>query len=317
VARQGVTRAERQMVELAVALVDGSDARLIAPRLLRELPPSGLDPTAMTAIGRVLSRGVARQIVQGGGPAPWRSSPPLQFGSASLDLLAWLYATPVASTSRRDLLLRSRPTPAEGLLLSTVAEWLGALGADPPAVLVRNPWVWLLAGAELATRAKIPEDLDYNEIVSNGWMVDALAPRLKASLLSWNRTTRASAVPETTQHGEAHETLYGGLLGVLPVRRAAFVADALIELAKLPPEVWEVPRGSASISQWQRARRARVALLRVASAWLTKLEQRLRSVGFVDDGFDEAQRQLRQFEDAFIALRRVAPALLRSEELPV
>jgi hypothetical protein len=305
------------MVELAIALVDGSDARLIAPRLLREQGPSGLDPTATAAIGRVLSRGVARQIVRGGGPAPWRSGEPLQFGSASLDLLSWLYATPVASTSRRDLLFRSPPTPAESLLLSTVAEWLGALGADPPAALVRNPWVWLLAGAELAPRAKVPEDLDYGEIVSNGWMVEALAPRLKAALLSWNRTNRAAGVPETTQHGEAHEALYGGLLRELPVGRAAFVADALVELAKLPPEVWEVPRGTASISQWQRARRARVALLRVASAWLTRLEQRLRSVGFVDDGFDAAQRQLRQFEDAFIAVRRVAPALMRSEELPV
>jgi hypothetical protein len=305
------------MVELAIALVDGSDARLIAPRLLRELPLSGLDPTATSAIGRVLSRGVARQIVQGGGPAPWRSAPPLQFSSASLDLLAWLYATPVASASRRDLLLRSPPTPAEGLLLSTVAEWLGALGADPPPVLVRNPWVWLLAGTELATRVRVPDDLDWNEITSNVWMVDALAPRLKGALLAWNRTTRAAGVPETTQHGEAHEALYGGLLAALPVGRAAFVADALIELAKLPPEVWEVARGTASISQWQRARRARVALLRVTSAWLSRLEQRLRSVGFVDDGFDEAQRRLRQFEDAFIAVRRVAPALMRSEELPV
>lgn len=310
------------MVDLAIALVDGSDARLLAPRLLRELKPTGLSDTARIAIKRVLSRGIARQVVEGGGPAPWRTAPPLRFGSATLDLLTWLYSVPVASADRKPLALRAAPTAAEGLLLSTATGWLSILGAPPPDVALQNPWVWLLSGANLATHASTsknntPTRLDWSDVTANGWLVDALAPRLKASLLSWNRISRASGVPETTAHGEAQEQLYGAFLNAVPVDRSLFIAQAIVDLAKLDLGVWEIARAEASVSQWQRARRARVGLIRVASVWLSRIETRARSIGFVDDGFEQAQRELRRFEDAFIAVRRLAPAIARAEELPI
>lgn len=319
-AEYGATRAERQVVDLAIALIDGSDPRLLAPRLLREVKPTGLNPAAMEAIEIVLSRGVARQVVEGGGLSPWKGAKPLSFGSATLDLLSWLYSSPIASPSRKPLKLRSKPTPAEGLLLATVTSWLSALGAEPLSVAAGNPWVWLLAGSELAGRVRPAEDPggpDFREVAENLWLLDALAPRMKAALLSWSRVVRSSAVAETTAHGESQELVYSALLRVLPPDHTLFVAQALVELSRLDLGVWEIERGNASVSQWQRARRARVAFVRAVSAWLVAFEQRLRSVGFIDDGFDAAQRDLRRFGEAFLAVRRLAPAVARAEEMPI
>lgn len=315
-----VTRAERALVDHAVALVDGSDPRLHGPWLVEKAEPCGLSEPALAAVGRVVSRGVAVQIVRSSDPRTpvWRGQP-LVFGSATLDLLSWLHASPITATPP-ELTLRAPIRGAEALIAARAAELVSAVGGAPPRALVSCGWVWLLAGAALAPHTPPPNDLDFAPVLADRWLLDALQRRLFNTWTAWARQVRAVDLQGTLAHGTAHEAVARGFLRACAAANrheaAAFLVDQLPLLAALPVGVWEVQRADGAMADFQRARRARIALARAIAAEVALWERAMRAVGFVDDGYDQAQARLGRFEAAFGAARTLAPAIAAADLLP-
>jgi hypothetical protein len=320
----GVTRTEREVIDLAIALVDGSDPRLHVRRLIKAGRGTGLSAAAEGAIRKVLTRGVAASLAAGGGAVPpWELSwgadgargVPLRFGSATLDLVHWLHVAEVHDPV--PLVLRAPLGPLDALLAVRGIELLAAAGAPIPAPWRASPWCWLLGGERLAPEGP-PPALDWGPVFADGWLVDALPRRLGRVWRQWIRAARAGEVAETIAHGEAQEAVLTGYLAACDrLNRLGFLAGLLPELGAFDAGVWRIERGSASVTAWHRARRARIAAVRAVTAHLGGLERRWRGVGFVDDDYDEAQRGLRTFETAFEAARALAAPVAAAERLEV
>ena len=315
----GVMQAEREVVNLSIALVDGSDPRLHVRPLINAGKPTGLSPHALAAIERVLVRGVARILVDGGGEvAPWRSGAQLKFGSATLDLLHWLHATKVNEGKRPALKLRAPLLPLDAFLAARAIELVRAAGGAVPKPLTKSPWVWLFAGEALAAAgAAVPDTLLWRRVFAEPWLLDCTPRHLHGVWSSWARTSRAVDLPQTIAHGEAQEKILTGFLGAIDrPPRAGFLGDLMVDLAELPAGVWNIDRGKESLARWQNARRARAAVIRTVCATLSRWEAEWRAVGFVEDEYREVQGHLRRFERALAAVRRLSVPIARSEQLP-
>lgn len=311
---RGITRREHAVIQLAISLVDDSDPRLHASRLVASRPATGLSPLALEALKRVLTRGIARRIVLGGGVPTERT--PLRFGSATLDLLTWLDSAPLLAARRPTLRLRTPPTVAEQLLFARVVEVLQLIGVTPPDVVATQPWIWLLCGRLLAPRHQVPafEALAPRE----HWLLEALGPDLRHRWGAWCRTTRASAPDTTIAHGVAQSALATRFVAPLADQPelAGFLFDLAPQLGTLPLGSWEVVRDSATVGVWQRARRARVAIPRSIIELLGAWGATWRSIGFIDDGYPDAKRALARYDNALVALPRLSRAVEQADHLP-
>ncbi|HHO51748.1 MAG TPA: hypothetical protein ENK18_12950 [Deltaproteobacteria bacterium] len=315
-----LTEPEHEVLRLAIALVQETDPHMHLRALVREGLSTGLSPEAMGSLEEILSRGLARKLVLGGGSTAWASTPPLRFTSATLDLLHWLHTAPIAAPSRPPLILRSSPSAADALLFARALELMVAARSAPPPEL-DQPWVWVLAGQHLADAGLSPrlsEAQLVERLTPDRWLLRRSQRRLRVVWARWSRRVRAVDAPGAIEHGAAQEQIVRSLFSLAgsDPGEVAFLIDLLVEWAALPAKAWDPSRGDHAITVWQRARRARVALIRsiaeAAGAW----ETRWRSTGFIDDDYDEAQRQLRRFERGLKALSPLREVLTHAERLP-
>ncbi|MEZ5397891.1 MAG: hypothetical protein R2724_34705 [Bryobacterales bacterium] len=318
-----VTTGEREIVDLAIALVDGSDPRLHVRRLVQAHRASGLSAPALAGVQKVLVCGVASALAQGGGAVPpWRAEVPLRFGSATLDLLHWLHAGAVHDPQRA-LTLRAPLGALEALLAVRAVELVQVAGGQVPAPFAGDAWCWLLAGERLvppgSARDRSVPAIDWAPVAGSLWLVRALPRRLGRAWRQWLRSLRAADVEGAIAHGEAQEAVVAGFAGACAAdpMPLAFLGDLLVEVAALDPGVWAVERGKAPVSRWHRARRAKLAGVRAVGERLLALEAGWRAVGFVDDAFDEVQGYLKRFEGACEAARRLRPVWQAAERLEV
>lgn len=303
------------MVDLATSLVSDVDPRSEVVRLRSQETPSGLGAHATSELQRVLTRGMARTIALGGG----RLAPdqPMVFGSATLDLLSWLFAHPLAHPSRPPLALRSDPTPVEQLLLARAAELCRTAGVPVPEPALHAPWAWLWVGELLAPEHAIPDTLQIERVTDQRWLLEALQPALSRRWLRWCRAARADTEGPTIAHGEAQERLATNLVAALADTPdlAGFLFDLAPRLAALPEGVWEVERAGRA-TMWQRARRARVAIPRAIVEGLGAWGAVWSGTGFIDDGYRDAQRWLVRYSPSLGCLATLRRICGRAEELP-
>lgn len=314
-----LTEHEHEVLRLAIALVQETDPHLHLRALVREGVPTGLSPGAMGSLKEILSRGLSRKLVLGGGGALW-SAPHLRFTSATLDLLHWLHTAPIAAPSRPPLSLRAQPSAADALLFARALELMVAARSEPPPEF-DQPWVWVFAGQLLSDAGVAPRRSEAQlaeQLEPDRWLLSASQRRLRTAWARWSRRVRAIDAAQAIEHGTAQAQVSGALFSLVGDDPAdvSFLLDLLVEWAALPPRVWDPSRGDHSITVWQRARRARVALIRsiveAAGAW----EIRWRSTGFIDDEYDEVQRHLRRFEHGLRALNPLREVLTHAERLP-
>ena len=313
-----LTVCERELLHVAIALVEDTAPTTHIPTIVRAGTPTGLSREGMAALSRVYSRGLARRLARAGGSPLWEKAPPLRFSSASLDLVSWLYTTPISPRYNPPLVLRARPTAVETLLFARAFDLLGAAGVRaPPDAFFELPWLWALRGERLL--AHRPVDLALAERLDDeGWMLSVCHRELRGGWGQWCRAVRAAEPVPTVTHGTAQAALAESILERSADRpeRAAFLLDLLPSLAALPPGVWEVAREEMTLAAWQRTRQARVALLDVVTAHAGRFGERWRATGFLDDDYTAAQRWLRRFEPGLSAIRSLRRPVERARHLP-
>ncbi len=313
-----VTPYERDVIDLAIALVEDSEPRLHVPALVREGTRTGLSQTALDTVSRVFSRGIARRLARAGASRLWEQAPPLVFGSASLDLLHWLHTTSVSPNRMPPLVLRSLPTVAETLLFARAIDLIEASGVHQlPDAFVALPWLWVFRGQQLLALDE-PNLAFTDRLDDEGWLPTVCHRELRGVWGRWSRVARASSVEDTVRHGNAQAVVARALLEHSKARpeRVAFLIDLAAHLAELHPDVWEVDRGRATLSLWQRARQARVALLEVVLDVVGGWNAEWRATGFVDDGYEQTQRWLRRYEPGLRALHSLRHPVERARQLP-
>ncbi|MBX2799970.1 MAG: hypothetical protein KTR31_19980 [Myxococcales bacterium] len=311
-----ISQPEGSLVNLAIALVDGSDPRMHAPRVARPGEPTGLSRPAMEAVRRVIGRGTAR-LALGRLGTPWRDAQCLTFGSATLDLLSWLHMAAVRDPNRVPLVLRSTPTTAEQLLLCRAVALLDAAGAEPPAIVARSVWPWLLHGEQLSRAGLEPDVQDIDRLADEAWLLDSLQPQLLSAWIRWCRAARTAELPTTVRHGTAQHSVGMALAQAHAhdPERVAFLGQLAVVVGRLPVAAWVAVRGEHLITTWTRASRARAAVPRLLLDTLGVWGDGWRSTGFVDDGYDEAQRWLSRFDEPLRAMARLRDVVNQAERL--
>ena len=320
-ARVALTRPEWELVDLAEGLVSEDDPVIRGALLARLAKPSGLNDEAVRHLEVRLVRGVALWLLRSGA-RELPALPPLVFGSATLDLLSWLRSVRVADPKRPSLQLRAAPTASETPLFVRAIAHLGVLGAHLPEAFAGMPWLWLFCGAPLTDSGHDP-DLMLQHGGAEAWHADAwllrsCPHRLREAWLQWSRRIRRVQGGALLSHGHGSAALASALFERFEhdPEAAGFLVDLLADWVQLPPAVWEVERGDQALTHWQRARQARVALLGVIVARARAWSAAWRQVGFVDDGYDEAQRLLRRFEPGLRAAERLSAVVAHAERLP-
>ncbi|MEN0066352.1 MAG: hypothetical protein AAGA48_29720 [Myxococcota bacterium] len=313
-----ITVYERDVLTLAIALVEDTDPRLHVPALVREGHKTGLSSECLAAVERVFSRGLARRLARGGATRLWEQAPPLRFGSASLDLLHWLHTTPISHTKTPALRLRSKPTVVETLLFARAVDLIEAAGVRQlPEPFFEVPWLWMFRGEQLAVHQEPSVSL-VERLDSEDWLIIACHRELRGIWARWSRRARAESVPNTVRHGTVQAGLAEAIVNSSADKpeRVAFLIDLVTLLADLPHEVWEVNRGRATLSMWQRARQARVAMLRVMTEQVGRWRDVWRATGFLDDAYEQTQLWLRRYEPGLRALNLLRHPVERARQLP-
>lgn len=295
----------------------------------RETLARGLSPDARRALEQTLARGCARALLRRGGwqnevfaahdgierGRVWeRRREPLSFTMVSFELLRWLTLEPIG---HRDCRLAPKRAPAgngDELLLYLVCDLLAAL--DLPLDAIRT----LVARSRLAQLA-FPDALvgvageEPSEIVAGvldlpvliGGLQADLARQLvrlethKARIVSPRELERVSRLAEERLDG-----LVDAAAGRGHIDRLRFIAEAAGELVKRDGSHPQLDAG-ATMTARHEARRAAAGVMRVV-ARVAGLSAALRSVGFVDDGYEQAQALLTAWE-------RHMPALTRAGEV--
>ncbi|MEM6930753.1 MAG: hypothetical protein AAF602_27715, partial [Myxococcota bacterium] len=270
-------------------------------------------------VARVFSRGLARRLARAGGRRLWEQAPPLVFGSASLDLLHWLHTTPISPNRMPSLILRSPPTTAETLLFARAVDLIRASGiTELPSAFLSVPWLWVFRGEQLLAVEPEPNLGFVGQLDDEGWLVATCHRELRGVWARWSRNVRDGSVAQTVLHGTAQAGIARALLerSAEHPERVAFLVDLAANLAPLDPLVWEVERGRATLSMWQRARRARVALVEALVEVVGRWRDEWRATGFLDEGYERTQRWLRRYERGLRALNPLRHPVERARHLP-
>lgn len=262
-----VSRSEAELITLTRAILSSGPRYLPS---LRQHPKRAarlttIGPTAMGLLAQTLARGVSLELLRRGGwqtrrtlvdGHPKRGNlwqrhttlPPLSFGPASFELLAWLRSEDVGAPSRElshDLSRGSAPSIADELLHYFAAEHILRAGGDlqQPAFL-RSPLCQLGYADALASAQALPQ-LDLRELVRgpSAIILEALQPDLSARWIAMERAKgELGRVEVMTQIGQAQAQVLTSLFRavdlVAPRRRdlADFLARAARELLARGPK---------------------------------------------------------------------------------
>jgi hypothetical protein len=310
-----VTRAESQLLtvaRVAVGIVPPMDVmRLLVTPVT---PPSKLGPTAREALADTLSRGtvlaLARQggwVAEGGQRLWQRHGPPkLEFTGNTVRLLSWVLKTPLAETDANPLMLEGALTPAEDFLVALLIDRLRGTGCDGLVgrqLAVRTAPLTTLAHAALLAR-EIPLDekapFDVSVLAP---FVEGLRSLLARAWLAAERSKREVSTPDVLiRVGRGQGEVLDGFLTAIDAagRRdlASFLIDAAVTWVtpdRAAEELTRAMTGDAPLRERTEARRRSAAMLR-ALARLREWDQQHRSVRFIDDGYELAQRLVGDWE---------------------
>jgi hypothetical protein len=293
------TRALPPAISVACEELLGDALAQVWPALWRR---GGIEPAASASGGGEIRRG-----------RMWQRRAPegLGFSVATLRLLRWLLATPLAvssATPRTVLQVSDDRAPVAMTVGDQVMVYLAldaATGTPAQAAIAAQPLVraaplaWL-GFADLFGTAPVPS-LDGLCAGAGALVVEALAGELARRWRAVELSKRAIAVPEVLiAIGAAQDAVLGGFMAACDRhgRRdlAVFVIDAAAPLvargiAPVPARL----QATATLARRAAARVAAGALLRGVTRWAV-WDQAHRGVRFLDDDYAATQLLLARFE---------------------
>jgi hypothetical protein len=306
-----VTHAEANLLTLARCVVgSGPGPELTRLLLMSVAPPAKLGPTSTALLEDTLARGIGFALVKEGG---WTNEvdgrlwshplPPLRFTANTVRLLQWALRLPLAEPEVATLQLQGALTPAEEVFVALLLE--RARGSAAEQTLMSQPafrelpLVQVMHASSLArvgpfrvaalTKEHLPCMRGLLDVFGDTWLA---AENLKAQL----------AQPKVLiAVGRAQAAVASSFLDVLEQQQqrhlARFFIDAASawlathtassELVSLDPEAPLRERGEA--------RSQAAALWRVIQR-LEQWDQQHRNTRFIDDGYDVAQRLVKDWE---------------------
>lgn len=327
-----VAQSEFDLLSVARALTGGVSAEAVEPLLRTPRPRAAkLGPTAMALLKQTLSRGCVLELGRRGG---WRDArhlrgeaevvsgrlwqrhgpPTLHFSPATLELLAWLVASPLAVPAEcKPLKLKGPLGLGDELLLYLASDLVQRCpGCGPPLgrspAFRRSPLCWLgfpeLLGAG--------EPLGEEELTGAAWdklllegalLLEALQRDLARRWIAVERGKRELVKLEVmTSVGESQRLVLAQLAAALD--RAGrrdlfgFVIEATGRLLRHRPDASHWIGGISQVgalSARQRAFRAAGALLAgldLPRRWVEEAQ----TVRFFDDEYEASQLLLKQWE---------------------
>jgi len=307
-----VAASEHDLLMLARGLIEGHATEVVAILCRARALPPAISTTCAELMRETLAHVWPALWRRGGlagtqpGSRIWERYPPvgLTFSAATLQLLRWLVATPLAASRSMLPPLAAAPLTIGDQVMAYFA-LEAAAGTSAQAAIAAQPLVraaplaWL-GFAELFGDSSPPElgGLCHG---AGAIVVEALTGELARHWRAVELTKRAIEAPNALiALGAAQDAALGGFLAACDRHRrrdlAAFVIDAAAPLlqrgiAPLPTRL----DPSATLASRSAARVAAGALLRGVMIW-ARWDQAHRGVRFIDDDYAVAQRLLARFE---------------------
>lgn len=311
-----MTRAETNVLTLARVAV-GAVPAMDAMRLLISSVsvPQKLGPTARAALSDTLARGTVLSLVRQGGWMPvadqrlWErtaKAPPLEFTSNVVRILNWLLATPLTEVEHAPLQLKGTLTIAEDAFVALLIDRLRGTGCEAAlarqAALRKGPLTVLTHAGLFARDVPIDAVPKFDVVALTPWL-EGFRSLFARSWLAVERTRRDLIEPSLLiRVGRAQEDVLGEYLDALNTagRRdlATFLIDTAAQWVTAERKVDDFTRSmalDAPLRERTDARRRSAALMR-ALAILRTWDQEHRSVRFIDDGYELAQRLVADWE---------------------
>ena len=327
-----VAQSEFDLLSVARALTGGVSAEAVEPLLRTPRPrATKLGPTAMALLKQTLARGAVLEIGRRGG---WRDTrhlrgetevvsgrlwqrhgpPTLCFSPATLELLAWLAASPLAVPAEcKPLRLNGRLGLGDQLLLYLACDLVQRCpGCGPPLgrspAFRRSPLCWigfpeLLGAGEPLGEAELTEAVWDGQLGEGVVLLEALQQDLARRWVAVERGKRELVKLEVMINvGESQRLVLEQLVAALDRagRRdlIGFMLEATGRLLKHRPDASHWIGGIAQVgalSACQRAFRAAGALLAgldLPRRWVEEAQ----TVRFFDDEYEASQLLLKQWE---------------------
>lgn len=308
-----VTPQESEVLRVARAVVGLSTFREVE-RLLgaQRVAPKELGPTAMTLLEETLARGVALQVLRGGG---WRQErklrvwertalPPLAFQASSFQLLQWMLKTPMAEAGTTALPGKGGQGWADeallALALTLVTETHCERAFASQARVRASALCWVLQPAALARAEALGADGPAIELSPSApltFMLEAWQPTLARSWARMEAAKGETADPaELSRVGRAQDAVLGALVKAADAAKRRDLLGFLVEAGAqvIHPKLKgdDYVRNltpTAPLRDRTEARKAAGAFLK-ALGTLRAWDQEHRAVRFFEgDDYDKAQ----------------------------
>jgi hypothetical protein len=327
-----VTPAEANLLTLARCVV-GSGPGTELTRLLQMsvTPPANLGPTSRALLEATLARGVSFALIKEGGWTNevdgrlWNQKlPALHFTANTVRVLQWALRLPLADLEVPTLMLEGALTPAEEVFVALLLE--RARGSDAERTLMSQPrfralpLVQLMHASPLAhvglfrvealTKEHLPYVRGLLDLLADTWLaaetgkVGVTLPKV-LSVIGQAQTEVATSFLDVVDRHH-HRSLARFFIDAAAAWLATHTAAS--ELVSLDP--------GSSLRERGEARAQAAALWRVIQR-LEQWDQQHRSTRFIDDGYDVAQRLVKDWErlgpNGFVAAHRLVAEL---EALP-
>lgn len=310
-----VTRAEANLLTLARVAVGAHPAQDALRLLLGTASaPAKLGPTARAVLSDTLARGTVASLARRGGwtreggKRLWErmAPPPLDFSANLVRLFRWMLANQLASPDLPRLVLDGELTLAEQAVVVTLFEQLRATGcetalAQQPAMR-RAPLVVLAHVADFARAAPL-DDVPAFDAAALAAMIEGLRDVLARAWVAAERLKRDQERPETLADiGRAQTAVLDAFLAAIDAggqrQLAGFLVDGAVRWLATPRAADAYVRGlsaDAPLRDRTDARRHAAAFMR-ALARLHAWDREHRAVRFIDDGYELAQRLVKDWE---------------------
>lgn len=306
-----VTHAEANLLTLARCVVgSGPASELTRLLLISAAPPERLGPTSAALLEASLARGVAFALLKEGGWTEeadgrlWSHAlPPLHFTANVVRLLQWALKLPLAEHDVAALQLAGALTPAEEVFVALLLE--RARGTAAEATLMGQPsfrslpLVQLMHASSLArvgalkvaplSTAHLPYVRGLLDLLGDTWLsaerfkAQLAQPRVLSAVGRGQAAVASAFLDLLDQHQQRH------LARFFVDAAAAWLAsnESANDLVALDPESPLRERGEA--------RQHAAALWRVVVR-LGEWDQQHRNTRFIDDGYDVAQKLVKDWE---------------------
>lgn len=310
-----ISRAETNVLTLArvaVGIIPATDAmRLLVSGVSI---PQKLGPTAREAISDTLSRGTVLSLARNGGWIPagekrlWERgpAPKLEFTANVVRIFNWVLGTPLTEADPPALTIKGALTVAEDALMAQLLDRLRGTGVE--GTVARQPAfrkapLTVLAHAGLMGREAALDPIPAIDVAAHGVWIDGLRTLFARNWLHVEKLRRdITEPPVLSRIGKAQTDALDSFFAIINKAERHDLATFLIDAATQ----WVTPdrKGDdftrsmamdAPLRERTDARRRSAAMLRALTT-LREWDQQHRSVRFIDDGYDLAQRLVADWE---------------------